>query len=61
LILLGNSQEGATTPKLKAVLLKPYSAPLTMREQPTNKPKADRNTTQARPKREKPEPEPGLF
>jgi putative SOS response-associated peptidase YedK len=54
-------EKGATTAELKAMLVKPYSAPLTMRDQPTNKPKAERNTTRARPKREKPEPGPGLF
>ena len=52
-------EKGATTAELKAMLLKPYSAPLVMREQPTNKP--ERNTTRARPKPEKPDPEPGLF
>lgn len=53
-------ERSATKDELKAMLLKPFSAGLEMREQAPAKPRAERNTTRARPKPEKPE-EPTLF
>lgn len=53
-------ERAATTGELKAMLLRDYSAELVMREQEADKPRAERNTTRAKPKRAKPT-EPGLF
>jgi putative SOS response-associated peptidase YedK len=42
-------ERAATTAELKAMLLRDYGTELVMREQEPNKPKAERNTTRAKP------------
>ena len=53
-------EQSSTKDELKAMLLKPYSAELEMRQQAPGKPTAQRNTTRAKPKPQKPA-EPTLF